>query len=1121
MMEKKRVIFLISMLVLTIIILIGLSLIKEKPQLSPSEELTFGSLVTYYKFDNNLDDSFGENDGDGDLEFVEGKIKNAVDFDEKGGYADVGDKNSLNFGNKSFSISFWAKGENVDGNIKFLFNKNHRGLDHGYFCGIHNNIVKCSVEDGKDFTDVNMEAGEISNKEFNHYVFVVDKENNVAQTYKNGFFQNKIIIEKLGDTTNPEPFIIGDSKGEINASLDELRIYKKALNDQEINELYKESSLVTYYKFDNNLDDSFGENDGDEEGDLEFVEDSKKGKVLDLEKGYVLLPNLNLTNGKKSFSLSMWFKTKDEEKRYIYSSGSGNEKYFGLYTENKNLRFDFNNGEETRELKPANISTNQWHHVILSYERSKFKLYDSVSYYVDGEYIDSFYLTNEENIENNEQDRIGYKNSSSEKFNGKIDEVKFYDVKLNLEDSRKIIKSSFKGGCNNNGVCESKFGENIDNCPVDCKPVFTFWPIQLHMLNSSSRRNYEGEFAKKYREMLDEMMETGLTHASVMFRPEQDAEAELLPYLREKNYKIALETSAGAYGWGGPIEMQSAPWDEETDRLGFNGSESNCEDTLWMHGNYNPAYEGIRWKNTLNNTRNVTLRAKPDAILLVNEIYSSVDGIQHVLSNCSGEEVFEERYGSEEKYDDLRSQRGKDLVYEVKKTSENSTILLSTSGYERGSYRWINKPDGSMRIIYKRHFPDSVGSDFKNPYIYSMPDLRIFEKNAENNYLENSIPWISFNFKERYSKLIDNEFYKSSSKDWSVWFDPSVSREMGRILRKGGAQGFIVFINGINLYESGQFGNFGEEGMEYWKNHTEEAIKGFNEGMHYEEKNKIKNPDFEAFRTIVNNTGEDIHYKEFDPIWWDWEDTNYQRDIAGSNVYSNLVEDKVSGMYGWEHKRFGEIGKRTIYSKNMNIDAGKYLFSIYSKSDVYQGEIKYYIKGESESLIGKQMFNENWDNFENEFGLDTGEYKLKIVIDDLSGKNSNFYFDNVTLVKIGRLTKPEKSGEGEGEGEGIISNTINCTENWSCSSWEPEICPESGFQTRTCEDLNNCSTELEKPSLKKSCDYLLPDKEKEKNNFKIYLIILLFIVVLIFGAIIIFILYRKRKMKNLINLIKN
>lgn len=48
----------------------------------------------------------------------------------------------------------------------------------------------------------------------------------------------------------------------------------------------------------------------------------------------------------------------------------------------------------------------------------------------------------------------------------------------------------------------------------------------------------------------------------------------------------------------------------------------------------------------------------------------------------------------------------------------------------------------------------------------------------------------------------------------------------------------------------------------------------------------------------------------------------------------------------------------------------------------------------------------------------------------------------------------------------IEAEVESCTSNWQCSAWS--ICAD-GYQTRTCTDLNHCSTQTNKPAEKQQC----------------------------------------------------
>ncbi|MFH1585635.1 MAG: hypothetical protein ABIB79_02625 [archaeon] len=47
----------------------------------------------------------------------------------------------------------------------------------------------------------------------------------------------------------------------------------------------------------------------------------------------------------------------------------------------------------------------------------------------------------------------------------------------------------------------------------------------------------------------------------------------------------------------------------------------------------------------------------------------------------------------------------------------------------------------------------------------------------------------------------------------------------------------------------------------------------------------------------------------------------------------------------------------------------------------------------------------------------------------------------------------------------------DCTPNWDCTDWKPEVCPRDGVQTMTCNDLNACGTVAGKPAEIKLCTY--------------------------------------------------
>ena len=96
----------------------------------------------------------------------------------------------------------------------------------------------------------------------------------------------------------------------------------------------------------------------------------------------------------------------------------------------------------------------------------------------------------------------------------------------------------------------------------------------------------------------------------------------------------------------------------------------------------------------------------------------------------------------------------------------------------------------------------------------------------------------------------------------------------------------------------------------------------------------------------------------------------------------------------------------------------------------------------------------------------------------------------------------------------INYSAAECTEIWDCSSWGNCI---QGIQIRTCTDLNNCMTNLQRPFETRTCSMPaapMPSKFNLDNMLLILLIILPVFIIAI--ALIIFLRYKNQNIENLI-----
>jgi hypothetical protein len=72
-----------------------------------------------------------------------------------------------------------------------------------------------------------------------------------------------------------------------------------------------------------------------------------------------------------------------------------------------------------------------------------------------------------------------------------------------------------------------------------------------------------------------------------------------------------------------------------------------------------------------------------------------------------------------------------------------------------------------------------------------------------------------------------------------------------------------------------------------------------------------------------------------------------------------------------------------------------------------------------------------------------------------------------------------------------------CVENWQCTEWSECV---NGTQTRTCTDLNNCGTTLNKPEEERSC--VVEEEVPPAPEFPTTLVIVVVIIIIaVFGVI--------------------
>jgi hypothetical protein len=587
-----------------------------------------------------------------------------------------------------------------------------------------------------------------------------------------------------------------------------------------------------------------------------------------------------------------------------------------------------------------------------------------------------------------------------------------------------------------------------------------------------------------------DMMGAGMTHVVITFWPTVPMDASIQDYMnyaKNNGYKLALEISAGMCPYDGysdasndtvcfnspelfevegdhgnqflkaPCLCNGCDITNETIKTNWSDyvDKGRCENWNNRWAAIDPSYTGPLWQNTLANTAAVVARAKtlnyqPDIVLFDTEIWENPKGVESLFNNPSencGCNVIQDGI-REAAYYDAWKQRGQELAQAVKNV--DGSIKVNFYNELPAGTRWIQEYDGQdVNVI--GYMPSGTG-DFAGPSLYVLPNLELLEKNINSMGLSGTLPNISPTYMYGYSNFFKYASMYGSRAD-ALHFDTSVSREAGRMLRQAGTKGFAVY---PNAYIAETW--YGNGGYTYWLAHATALIAGFKEGADYVEQNKIRNPDFEAFKikapgfdwstpAYVELRGSALKEPiQFAPVFWTWVDSNPSYKDRAEDA--NISLDKESRMYSWRHTRTGDIGKRTIYSRTFSIassETGNYRFSIWTKASVNSsnGKIEFSLVNTNTlevKNLGETSFATNWAEFKKEIDIAPGDYNAKIIINDNTGQTVDVFLDNASFEKA--------TACGNGECEAALGETIgNCPQdckcgNGTCDADETVSCPQ-------------------------------------------------------------------------------
>ena len=421
-------------------------------------------LVLHLKFDGNLDDSSGNtNAGEcnyGKIKYENGIFGQCAVFDGKG-YIEIADADSLDL-KDNYTISLWAYKENMKNEyVPYITKENDANCyKPPYHLYEHwKNTPGIAMYSDDDLYEYFLSGKEIDIRKW--FLLTVTYDGKEIRMYENDKLTKRETLEGVPAASVGDLFIgMMDGSVFFKGKMDDLRIYNKRLTAQEVANLYKageksnavflkkSNSMVAYYTFDGNFEDSSGYgNDAEKvtaQGSVKFV-NAICGKGAMFSKGsYLEVKDNDSINFDEGFSASFWvyINSNDDLMPVLHRLGvstgySANEPAYRVRCSNYYLAYNYvpfiyQAGEETSTFYSESIARGKWYHIALTFNGEQIRWYrNGVS--VQKDEIDEITMAHASGIL-----MIGSDGDSF--FNGTLDELKLYNYALSADEVKKEAK---------------------------------------------------------------------------------------------------------------------------------------------------------------------------------------------------------------------------------------------------------------------------------------------------------------------------------------------------------------------------------------------------------------------------------------------------------------------------------------------------------------------------------------------------------------------------------------------------------------------------------------------------------------------------------------------------------
>jgi concanavalin A-like lectin/glucanase superfamily protein/uncharacterized protein DUF2341/fibrinogen beta/gamma subunit family protein len=420
-----------------------------------SQKSLSDGLVGYWKMDEiaspSVDSSGNGNSGTwaGTADDAAGKFGNAIDLDGDSDSVNMGDVLDLNTSDLTVGAWVYANNTNRSGIVgkgMYLYDSQNRP---GYGLMLNGSLHFHIREDSLDGNRLTYDFSDYVNKWV--YVTGIRSAHGSGQKmdlYINGNLVNSMTTDHLDNVDTGHSLILGYSTypAYFNGSIDEVRVYNRALSSREVKQLYEYApGPVAYWNFEEKQGTTLYDKSGNgNDGTLTTMDENtdwvlgKYGSALDFDgdNDYVNVAD-DTTLKPAIITVEAWIRIADDTaRRQLFLT-----KWNGYSCETDTSHrpfFRVTNGSDSPMGDALTIG--EWYHFAGVYDPSAGALHQGNSLYINGEYLgttaDSDAIAHSTNILTIGKYAGGYP------WGGNIDEVKIY----NYARTQKQILEDMNGG---------------------------------------------------------------------------------------------------------------------------------------------------------------------------------------------------------------------------------------------------------------------------------------------------------------------------------------------------------------------------------------------------------------------------------------------------------------------------------------------------------------------------------------------------------------------------------------------------------------------------------------------------------------------------------------------------